>query len=144
MKYVGDLEIGPVIENQVATDHDMHKVRRWRGKHDFYLTRARTHVSSGFDGNVLIDDQPALQSRRQVVAFGEPWRQMPIMIVIPAAQVAVMISVVELMSASMILVAVCVTVAVTFVSVVVVVAVAVVITIVAMTMIMILRQTKSS
>src|SRR5579864_3633321 len=70
------------------------------------------HVAARLDRNVLVHDQPALESRRQVVALGESRRQMPIMIVIPAAQVAVMVGVAEMIvSASVIFVSVGVTVA---------------------------------
>lgn len=42
---VGDLEIGSIDQDQIATDHEVRVVRRRRRKHDFKFSRTGLHLS---------------------------------------------------------------------------------------------------
>jgi hypothetical protein len=90
---VGDLEVRPVHENQIATDEDVHVTRRRRGKHDFQFMRAWLHPTAKLDGHESLSNKEALLARRQAIAHGQAWRQMAVVRVIPVANVAVMVAV---------------------------------------------------
>lgn len=96
MKHIGDLEVGTVIEDQISANHYVDEIRRRGRKHDFEFVRARVHVAARLHRNESVDDEPVPQPRRQVIAHGEARRQMPVVVVIPAAEVAVVIGVAEM------------------------------------------------
>jgi hypothetical protein len=96
MKNVGDLEVGAVIQHQIPADHDVNKVRWWRRKHHLEFARARLHSAAQAERQSPVDDQLALQAGRQVISLGQPRRQMAVVLVIPATEVAVVIGIAEM------------------------------------------------
>src|SRR5579884_2364156 len=94
MKDVGDLEIGTVVEHKIAANDHVHEIRRWRRKHYFQLMRARLHPAAQAGRQGSVHNQLPLQSWRKTVALGESGRETVVMLVVPAADVAVVIDVV--------------------------------------------------
>lgn len=94
MEDIGDLEVGAIVENQISTDHHVHIVRGRRWKHDLQLARARLHLPLKPRRQSSIHDQLALESRRQTVPLGQPWRQMLVVSAVPVVDVAIMVGIV--------------------------------------------------
>jgi hypothetical protein len=88
---VGDLEIRPVYKDEVATDKDVHVIGRRRGKRDFQFMRTWLHPGAKFDGYETLSDDEALLPRRKTIAFCQAGRQLAVMRVIPASDLAVMV-----------------------------------------------------
>ena len=101
MEYVADLEAGAVHENQVASDEVMSISRRRRQKHHFQLARAGLHSVPKLHGEISLNDDLTLHTRRQAIALCQSRWQMRIVSAIPVMDVAVVI-VVALMLASVI------------------------------------------
>jgi len=57
---VGDLEIGPIVEDQVASDDYVDVVRGRRGKHDFELPRTGLHSAAKAGRKSAPDDELTL------------------------------------------------------------------------------------
>ena len=136
---VGDLEIGSVIENQISANYYVDEIRRWRREHGFHFRRARVHVSPGLNRHESVHDQPALQSWRKVVAPRKTRRQVTVVVVIPAAEIAIVVGVTKMIMVAPVIV-VTVGVAVSMVVAVVLVPAVVVAVVLAVSVIMILRR----
>jgi len=90
---VGDLEVFPVHQYEIAADEDVHVARRRRRKHDFQFMRTRLHPGAKFDGYDPLSDEEALLPGREAIVPGEAGRQMAVVRMIPVANVAVVVAV---------------------------------------------------
>jgi uncharacterized membrane protein YdbT with pleckstrin-like domain len=109
---VGDLEVGTIVEDQVASDDYVDVVRgRWR-KHDFELSRAGLHSAAQAGGKSASDNQLTLQAGRQTITFRQSGRKVIVVSAVPAADVAITVGI------AIVAVALIVTVAVAVIAVV--------------------------
>jgi cbb3-type cytochrome oxidase subunit 3 len=113
---VGYLEIGPIVEDQVASDDYVDVVRGRRGKHDFELARTGLHSAAQAGRKSAADDELTLQAGRQTIAFRQSRRKVVVVSAVPAADVAIAVGV------TLVAVSLIVTVAMAVIAVVTVVA----------------------
>ena len=85
MQNVSDLKISAVDQHDVSADEPMHVVWRRGREHDLQIARAGMHLAVQFNRDIAVDHDLAIEAGGQTVALGEPWGQMIVMIVIPAA-----------------------------------------------------------
>ncbi len=90
---VRDLEICPIYKNEVATDEDVHMVRRRRRKRDFQLVGTGLHPGAEFYGHEPLSDDETFLPGRKAIAFCQAGRQMPVVRVIPTADLSIMVMV---------------------------------------------------
>lgn len=90
---VNDLKIGAVHQHQVAADENVCVVRGRRWKHDLYFMRAGLHVRTHTDRQNSMHHQEPFLSGRQPIALGKSGWQMVVMVVIPAAEIAIMLAI---------------------------------------------------
>lgn len=57
---IGDLKVHTIDQDQIAADHDVRVVRRWRRKHHFQFPRARPHLFLKSRRQSSTNDQLAL------------------------------------------------------------------------------------
>jgi hypothetical protein len=107
---VGDLEIGAIVEDQVASDDYVDVVRGRRGKHDFELARTGLHSAAQARRKSAPDDELTLQAGRQTIAFRKSGRKVIVVRAVPAADVAITVGVAPVAVALIVTVAIAVAV----------------------------------
>ena len=93
MENVSDLKVGAVVENQVAANYYVHVIGGRGRKHDFQLSRAGLHSALKTGRQSSANDQLALQAGRQAITLGQAGGKMGIVLVIPAANFAIVLDI---------------------------------------------------
>lgn len=93
MEDVCDLEINAVHQDQIAANKNVHVTGRRRRQKGLNVLRAGLHSVPQFGRDESLHDDSTLQSRRETVAFRQPWRQVPVICPVPVPQIAIMVGI---------------------------------------------------
>ena len=72
---IGDLEVCPIEQNQIAADHDVRVIGRGRRKHSFQVGRAGLNPLLKPRRQRSTDHQLALQPGRKTITLGQARRE---------------------------------------------------------------------